>query len=58
MTEDKDFAALCEKYAAKLRMVERVPEALAEAMSNQMYLAVFPTKEEMDAFFADVIREA
>ncbi len=50
--------ALCEKYAAQLRMVERVPEALAEAMSNQMYLAVFPTQEEMDAFFADVIREA
>ena len=49
--------ALCEKYAEQLRMVERVPEALAEAMSNQMYLAVFPTQEEMEAFFADVIRE-
>ena len=45
-----------EKYAAQMRMVERIPEALSGAMGNQMYVAVFPTKEEMDAFYADVLQ--
>ena len=49
---------ICEKYAAQLRMVERIPDALSGAMGNQMYLANFPTEEEMNAFYADVIREA
>ena len=48
---------ICEKYAAQLRMVERIPDALSGAMGNQMYLANFPTEEEMNAFYADVIRE-
>lgn len=59
--DGKPFAmtheALCAKYAAQLRMVERLPDALAGAMSNQMYLAVFPTEEEMNSFFADAVRE-
>ncbi len=45
-----------EKYAAQMRMIERIPDALAGAMGNQMYVAVFPTREEMDAFYADVLR--
>lgn len=44
---------LCFKYAAELRMVSRIPDALSGAMGNQMYVAVFPTKEAMDAFYAD-----
>ena len=48
---------LCAKYAAQLRMVERVPDALSGAMSNQMYLGAFSTEEEMNAFYADVVRE-
>ena len=59
--DGKPFAlsheALCEKYAAQLRMVERVPDALSGAMGNQMYLATFPTEAEMNAFYADAVRE-
>jgi hypothetical protein len=38
-------------------MVERIPDVLAGAMGNQMYVAVFPTQEEMDAFYGDVLAE-
>ena len=44
---------LTRKYAAQMRMVARIPDALSGAMGNQMYVAVFPTKEEMDAFYQD-----
>ena len=43
------------RYAPQMRMEGRIPDALADAMGNQMYLAVFPTKEEMDAFYEDVL---
>ena len=59
--DSKRFAlthdALCQKYASQLRMVARVPAALSGAMSDQMYLAVFPTEEELFAYFEDVSRE-
>jgi len=48
---------MMEKYAANLRMAERMPDALAGAMGNQMYVATFPTKKEMDAFYADATME-
>ncbi|MGN1020397.1 MAG: acetyl-CoA carboxylase biotin carboxylase subunit family protein [Aristaeellaceae bacterium] len=44
---------LVSKYAGQMRMVTRIPDALAGAMGNQMYVAVFPTEEEMQAFYAD-----
>ncbi len=44
---------LMNKYAKQMRMVTRIPDALAGAMGNQMYVAIFPTKEAMDAFYAD-----
>ncbi len=46
---------LLQKYARQMRMVTRIPDALSGAMGNQMYVAVFPTKEEMDAFYADAV---
>ena len=46
---------LLEKYRDSLRMVERIPDVLAGAMGNQMYVAVFPTQGEMDAFYRDVL---
>ena len=59
--DGKDFAldheALVEKYADALRMVGRIPDALADAMGNQMYLAVFPTKAKLDAFYRDALWE-
>ena len=46
---------LMEKYGANMRMAERMPEALSGAMGNQMYVATFPTREEMDQFYADAV---
>ncbi|MBQ7103666.1 MAG: carbamoylphosphate synthase large subunit, partial [Anaerotignum sp.] len=45
------------KYGDHIRMVDRIPEALSGAMGNQMYLATFPTEEELMAFYEDVTRE-
>ena len=36
-------------------MMERLPEALAEAMGNQLFLAVFDTQEALDAFYKDAL---
>ena len=47
---------LAAKYAGNMRMMERIPDALSGAMGNQMYVAVFSTKEELDAFYADAVR--
>ena len=44
------------KYGENMKMCERVPDALSGAMGNQLYLATFDTKEEMDKFYADVLR--
>ena len=47
---------LVSKYASQMRMVTRIPDALSGAMGNRMFVATFPTKEAMDAFYADSIR--
>ena len=47
---------LAGKYGANMRMMGRIPPALSGAMGNQMYIALFDTKEEMDAFYRDVMR--
>ena len=46
---------LMEKYGANMRMAERMPEALSGAMGNQMYVATFPTRQEMEQFYADAV---
>ncbi len=46
------------KYGASMKMVDRIPDALSDAMGNQMYIAVFPTQEELDRFYEDVLRPA
>ena len=57
---DRDFLLghqeIMDKYAAQMKMVERIPAALAGAMGNQMYVAVFPTREEMDQFYSDILQ--
>ena len=45
------------KYGSQMRMVGRIPEALSGAMGNEMYIATFPTQEDMDSFYADILRE-
>ena len=47
---------LTRRYAGHLRMVGRVPDALSGAMGNRMFLACFPTREELYAFYADAVR--
>ena len=46
---------IAQKYSANLKEVGRIPDALAAAMGNTMYLATFKTEEEMDAFYKDVL---
>jgi hypothetical protein len=46
---------IMEMYGSNMRMVERIPDALAGAMGNQMYVANFSTQEEMDRFYADIV---
>ena len=43
------------KYGHCMKMVERIPDVLSGAMGNQMYVATFPTREEMDEFYASVL---
>lgn len=57
--DGKDFIMnhdeLMAKYGHCMKMVDRIPEALSGAMGNQMYVANFATKEEMDAFYVDAV---
>ena len=46
---------LAARYAAEMRMMERLPPALAEAMGDQLFLAVFDTQEDLDAFYRDAV---
>ena len=49
--------ALMAKYSAEMKTWERIPDALAGSMGNQMYLANFKTEEEMWAFYNDAVAE-
>ncbi len=40
-----------------MRMVGRVPDALSGAMGNQMFIAAFSAKEELDRFCLDAVIE-
>lgn len=51
-------ADIMQKYANNICMQERMPDALAPAMGNQMYIAKFATEEEMMAFYAYVFERA
>lgn len=57
--DGKDFAldhkGIMEKYGSNIKMAERIPEVLSGAMGNQMYVAVFKTQKEMDAFYKDIL---
>lgn len=44
------------KYGSHIKAKDRIPDVLSGAMGNQMYLATFETREEMDAFYDDVLR--
>ncbi|MDY5664281.1 MAG: carbamoylphosphate synthase large subunit, partial [Blautia sp.] len=44
------------KYGANIKMVERIPDVLSGAMGNQMYVAVFNSQKEMNAFYEDILK--
>jgi hypothetical protein len=52
-----DHQAIVDKYGSNMKMMGRVPEALSGAMGNQMYMATFSTKEELDQFYQDVLEQ-
>ncbi len=58
--DGKDFALshadILVKYNAQLKLMGRIPDVLSDAMGNQMYVAVFPTKRGLDAFYKDVLK--
>ena len=58
--DGKDFSMghedILAKYGANIKMVERIPDVLSGAMGNQMYVAVFNSQKEMDAFYTDILK--
>ena len=42
------------RYGQKMVMCDRVPDALASAMANQMYVCLFDEKDELDAYFQEL----
>ncbi len=59
LRDGKDFVMsheeIMETYKDNMKMVERIPDVLSGAMGNQMYVAAFPTKREMNAFYKKVL---
>ena len=57
--DDKDFAMshtdILEKYGAQIKMIDRIPDALSNAMGNQMYVAIFNSQKEVDDFYQDIL---
>ena len=58
--DGKDFVMshkdILEKYGSNIKMMDRLPDVLADAMGNQMYVVVFSSQEELDAFYQDILR--
>lgn len=42
------------KYGTRMKMVDRIPDALSGAMGNQMYMATFETEEAMNEYYKDL----
>ena len=57
--DGKDYvlndASLCGKYAKQICMAGRMPDALSDAMGNQMYIAIFSTEKQMASFYKDAL---
>lgn len=60
LRDGKDFVMshddIMEKYGENMKMVERIPDVLSGAMGNQMYVATFDTKRDMDGFYKNVLK--
>ena len=42
---------MLERYGSVMCMAERMPEALADALGDQVYIVRFKEKKEIDPFF-------
>lgn len=58
--DNKDFVMshedIMKKYGDRIKMSDRLPEVLAAAMGNQIYIGVFGSRKEMDEFYKDVLK--
>ena len=50
-----DHNAIMEKYGYCMKMQGRMPDALAGAMGNTMYIAILDTEEDLQGFFRDLL---
>ena len=50
-----DHAAIMAKYGDRIKMVQRIPKALAGAMADMMYLANMRTEEEKAEYYRDLL---
>ena len=50
-----DHDAIMAKYGSRMKMQGRMPDALAGAMGNVMYIAILDTEEELQGFFKDLM---
>ncbi len=50
-----DHDAIMAKYGSRMKLQGRIPDALAGAMANQMYVANMDTKEDLDEFYRDLL---
>ena len=50
-----DHDAIMAKYGERIKMQGRMPDALADCMGNQMYIANLDTYEELQQFFKDLM---
>ncbi len=49
-------ADIKERYSQNLKMTGRVPEVLSGTMGNEMYVAFFKTKTEMNEFYSEILK--
>ena len=50
-----DHAAIMAKYGDRIKMVQRIPKALAGAMADMMYLANMRTEAEKAEYYRDLL---
>ncbi len=43
------------KYGGQIKMADRIPDVLAGAMGNRMYVGAFKTKKELETFYRDLL---
>lgn len=57
--DGKDFVLsddqVVEKYGKQLKMVERLPDVLSDAMANMMFVGTFTSKKALDKFYKDLL---